>query len=305
MDSNNRALFFVLGYNILYLYDMITVSATTDKIEALLDGSSTQVELVLIGRLFTENGMTTITNLNDSNGTTPVSISGSPSVNQKIFVDFISAFNNDSTSKELTLRYNNSSSTYILFKVSLAAGEKLEYNSGTGWTVYATNGAVKNSINQGANAPTSNAISSVVLGGDITNNNAVANTMNDVTGLEFVCEASKTYWFKFVIPFTSAATTTGSRWGLTATAGTAANLSYTSEYSLTSTTTTRNANVQAFDSPASCNATSANTGNNLCVMEGYFKPTADCTLKARFASEIANSAITAKAGAIVYYQKTN
>lgn len=63
--------------------------------------------------------------------------------------------------------------------------------------------------------------------------------------------------------------------------------------------------IEAFDSPASCNATSANTGNNLCIMEGYFKPTADCTLKARFASEVANSAIIAKAGAIVYYQKTN
>lgn len=81
------------------------------------------------------------------------------------------------------------------------------------------------------------------------------------------------------------------------------NLSMTSEYSLTATTTTRNANVQGFDLPATCNATSASTANNMAVMEGYFKPTADGTFTARFASEVANSAIVAKTGSVCYYQQ--
>jgi hypothetical protein len=79
----------------------------------------------------------------------------------------------------------------------------------------------------------------------------------------------------------------------------------TSEYSLTTTTTTRNANVQVFDSPAGCNATSATTTNNMCVMEGKFIPTANGTFIARFASEVLSSAITAKAGAVCYYQQLN
>lgn len=285
---------------------MITLSSSTEKIEVLLDSSSTLLELVATGRNLTPNGSVLIMNILASNGVTPVNISGSPTTDYKLLIDFISVYNNEaSASKTVTIRFNNGSSTFIFFKVTLAAGEKLEYTEARGWIVYATTGAIKNSINQGANAPTSNAISTSVLSGDVINNNAVANTIQSVTGLEFIAEAGKTYWFKFIIPYTAAATTTGSRWGLNASAGLATNLSFTSEYSLTSTTTTRNANVQAFDSPAASNATSASLLNNLCIMEGYFTPTSNCTLTARFASEVSASAITAKAGAIVYYQKTN
>lgn len=88
-------------------------------------------------------------------------------------------------------------------------------------------------------------------------------------------------------------------------AGVATNLSMTSEYSLTTTTTTRNANVQAFDSPAAANATSADILNNLAVMEGIFTPTATGTFMARFASEVLSSAITAKAGSVCFYQQLN
>jgi hypothetical protein len=180
----------------------------------------------------------------------------------------------------------------------------LQYQEGVGFQVFASTGAVKQSINQGANASTSG-ITAVVLGSDVTNNNAVANTIADVTGLSFSVTAGKLYWFKFIIHYTAAATTTGSRWGVNCSAGTAANLSMTSEYSLTTTTTTRNANVQGFDLPAASNATSAATGNNMAVMEGYFIPSADGTFIARFASEVSSSAIVAKAGSVCFYQQTN
>jgi hypothetical protein len=62
--------------------------------------------------------------------------------------------------------------------------------------------------------------------------------------------------------------------------------------------------VQAFDSPAASNATSV-VAVNMCVMEGHFTPTANGTFIARFASEVANSAIVAKAGSVCYYQQTN
>ena len=170
--------------------------------------------------------------------------------------------------------------------------------------MFATTGAVKQSINQGANASTTG-LSTVVLASDVTNNNAVANTMQDVTGLSFPVLANKTYYFQFVIRYTAAATTTGSRWGVNCSAGTANDLTLVSEYTLTATTTTRNAQIQVFDSPATCNATSV-VAKNLCLMEGTFTPTADGTFTARFASEVANSAITAKGGSSVcYYQQLN
>lgn len=140
----------------------------------------------------------------------------------------------------------------------------------------------------------------VALSVDRTNNNAVANTLQDVTGLSFPVVAGQRYWFRFYIIYTAQATTTGSRWTLNGPAFTG--LSYMSEYSLTGTTTTRNAQVIAYNSPAASNATSAATGpSNVAQIEGFIQPSANGTLIARFASEVANSAIIAKVGSFVEY----
>ena len=145
----------------------------------------------------------------------------------------------------------------------------------------------------------------VTITADVTNNNAVANTLADVTGLEFPILNGKLYEFEFVCIYTAAATATGSRWCVNASAGAATNLCMTSEYSLTATTTTRNANVQAFNSPAASNATSASTGNNVARMRGTIRATADATFLARFASEVASSAIVCKAGSFVRYRQVD
>src|SRR5690606_30051853 len=81
-----------------------------------------------------------------------------------------------------------------------------------------------------------------ILTTDVANAHVTPNTIQDVTGLYFEVEAGKLYQFEFVIPYTAAATTTGSRWAISGPA-TPTLLCYSSEYSLTSTTTTRNANV--------------------------------------------------------------
>jgi hypothetical protein len=285
---------------------MITLSNTTDRIELALDAASTLVKSVITWKDVSASAISPNRTIAASNGTTQVDISGSPAASVQRVIDNISVFNEEvSLSRTVTIRYNANGTTFILFRATLAAGEKIEYTDGGGWRVFATTGAIKNSINQGANAPLGGTLSSVVLASDVTNNNATLNTMQDVTGLSVAMLANKTYYFKFVIWYTAAATTTGSRWGVTASVGTAANLSMVSEYSLTTTTTTRNALIQAFDAPAASNATSATTGNNMAILEGYFRPTADCTFIARFASEIANSAIVAKAGSVLYYQQTD
>lgn len=140
----------------------------------------------------------------------------------------------------------------------------------------------------------------VVLQNDVTNNNAVANTLQDVTGLSFAVVAGQRYWFKFSIIYTAQATTTGSRWSVNGPTTTA--LAYTSEYSLTATTTTRNATNIAYNSPAASNATSATTGpSNTAEIQGFVQPSANGTVIARFASEVANSAIVAKTGSFVEY----
>lgn len=255
---------------------------------------------MMSGRKFTASTVTPVNNIIDSNGATDVVLLDGIASGEQAEVNSISIFNSDTVNQVVTVEINNGSSDFVLFKCTLAPGERMEFNDG--FRVFATTGAVKQSINQGANA-TSTGWTTVVLGSDVTNNNATANTIADVTGLSAPMTSGKVYYFKFVIWYTSAATSTGSRWSVNASAGTAANLSMTSEYSLTTTTTTRNANVQGFDLPAASNATSASTANNMCVMEGYFIPTANCTFIARFASEISGSAITAKTGSVLYYQQ--
>ena len=234
----------------------------------------------------------------DTNNTTPVNLVAAPASTYMRGIDFITVHNDDTASVTVTIKVG----TRVLYKTALAVDENLQWTDSTGFVVISAAGTVKTSVNQIAGAADSG-FSIVVLGSDVTNNNAVANTIADVTGLSFSMTANKLYEFEFNCIYTANATTTGSRWAVNASAGTAANLSMTSEYSLTTTTTTRNALVQAFDSPAASNASSASTGNNLAVMKGVIRATADATLIARFASEVASAAIVCKAGSFVKYRQ--
>lgn len=139
-----------------------------------------------------------------------------------------------------------------------------------------------------------------VLTQDVTNNNAVANTLQDVTGLSFPVQANVRYRFRFTIYYTAAAATTGSRWSVNGPAFSL--LHYRSAYSLTATSRTFNEGLNAYNLPALANVTSAATGSNMAVIEGVVMPTAAGSVIARFASEVAASAIVAKVGSLVEHE---
>ena len=284
---------------------MIILSETTDNLQVVLGGAITtnQLQCFTAWRDRTSTTFVAGRTVINTNNTTDVTIAAAPAASTQRIIDYVSIYNNDTVNATVTVKLDANGTEYILFKVTLAATEKLEYHEGKGFRVLASTGAMKQSINQGANA-SSSGLTAVVLGSDVTNNNASANTMQDVTGLSFSVLNGKSYYFKFIIRYTAAATATGSRWGVNCSAGTAANLSLTSEYTLTSTTSTRNAMVQSFDIPAASNASSVTT-MNICIMQGHFTPTADGTFIARFASEVSSSAIVAKAGSVCYYQQLN
>ncbi|QQS17909.1 hypothetical protein IPL68_04590 [Candidatus Saccharibacteria bacterium] len=134
------------------------------------------------------------------------------------------------------------------------------------------------------------------LGSDVTNNNATANTIADVTGLSFAVTSGKTYRFRANVAYTAAATTTGSRWSVNGPANTL--LTYTSRYGITATTETVNY-LAAYDSPAASNSDSPATGGNTATIEGIVTPSANGTVIIRFASEVSSSAIVAKAGSTI------
>jgi len=281
---------------------MIILSATTDKLEVILAGAVATNQLPCYTSWRDRTSTTFVagrTAINTNSGTA-VDISGSPVASTQRVIDSLMIFNADTVNATVTIRLNANGTTYILFKSTLASGEMLMYQEGTGFYVMSNAGGIKNSTNQGNNT-VGQALSVVTLGADVTNNNATANTMQDVTGLSFAVVAAATYYFQFVIQYTAAINTTGSRWSINGPANPTM-LTYVSEYSLTNGTSTRNASLQAYDLPAAANATSV-VSMNLATIEGLIKPSADGTVIARFASEVSSSAIVAKAGSVLYYQK--
>ena len=207
------------------------------------------------------------------------------------------------TSNDVTVVLTDGTNAMELIKVTLLAGEALHYHEGAGFYVTNALGRTKTDASNNGNQVAVNALNLVVLSADVTNNNATANTIADVTGLSFSVVSGFTYFFRFLISFTAAATTTGSRWSVNGPASPTL-LSYRSNYALTTTTETVNNGLSAYDTPAAANATSAATGANVAVIEGIITPSANGTVIARFASEVSSSAIVAKAGSVLEWVRT-
>lgn len=136
-----------------------------------------------------------------------------------------------------------------------------------------------------------------ILGADVVNANAVANTLADVTGLSAALATGKTYRVRAWIVYTAAASSTGARFALAGPAGTLAAQSWTPAGS--TSIVGNNHNAYNGGAPASGSL----TGNNLAVVEAMLTTTAAGDLIVRFSSEVASSAITVKAGSFIEFQE--
>lgn len=201
-------------------------------------------------------------------------------------VETISIRNRDASATDVTVKlFNGDSTTAEVYKVTLGAGAHLFYErNSAGWTVTPTT-----TLNAGVLLTTA---------ADVVN--SAADTLADVTGLSFAVTSGQVYRFRAVIPYTSAATTTGARFTLNGPAMT--HISYTSRYPQTASTETFGY-YTALQQPAAANASSLTTGN-VAVVEGFFKPSASGTAAIQFASEVGASAITALAGSTLEYLRT-
>jgi len=234
---------------------------------------------------------------------TTTTVVPSPAASTQRTVKTLSCRNKGASQNVVTVLHTDGTTVVEIFEAVLAPDHSLQYHEAAGWWVTDSQGRAVTVTSTNAGVPVTSGDTIVRLTADVTNNNATANTLQDVTGLSFPMLANKLYEFWFHIVYTAAATTTGSRWTIGLGGIGTTYLNYTSEYSLTNTTTTRNALLQAVDQPAASNASSATTGNNWALIYGVVQPTADATLIARFASEIASSAIVAKINSFVRYRQ--
>lgn len=286
---------------------MITLTATTHIIE-VTTSEATNIDVFCSYADHTSSGATLGDQQTLITTATTTTVVSAPASSTQRQIKTINIRNTSATTNIITVKKDVSTTEYDLFSCTLGGSEQLEYLDGRGWQVYTTTGAIKNSINQGS-APISTTMSATVLANDVANANAVANTIADVTGLSFAVTSGNTYWFRFSIWYTSAATTTGSRWSINGPANTL--LTYRTSNGLSASGTAgtdvmTEINNAAFDTPAASNATSstATAGQaNMAIIEGIITPSADGTVIARFASEVTVSAITAKAGSVVFYQQ--
>lgn len=229
-------------------------------------------------------------------GSAPITITASLPSNPTGCTDqFVQDIAADGTLTCVTVPYAQISGTPTLAAIA-TSGSASDLSVGTVATARLGSGTANSTTYlNGSNAwstPTGVVGTRVYLASPVTNNNAVANTIADVTGLSFAVTSGLRYKFRFYIQYTSAATTTGSRWTINGPATT--ELTYGSVYTLTATSQTTNFAV-AYDIPAASNASSLTAGN-VAVIEGIVKPSSNGTLTARFASEVAGSAIVALAG---------
>lgn len=208
------------------------------------------------------------------------------------------------TANAVTVIHTDGTTVIELIKITLAAGEVLHYHESAGfWVTDAFGRTLTNNSANGSSAAV-NSLNLVVLAADVTNNNATANTIASITGLEFSVTAGEGYKFKFTIFYTAAATSTGSRWSIAGPTS-PTQLAFSTRNTLAAAagtdgeTTTFNT---AYDSPAASNASSAAAGN-IAIIEGFIEPSANGTVTGRFASEITNSAIVAKKGSLLEWYR--
>jgi hypothetical protein len=142
--------------------------------------------------------------------------------------------------------------------------------------------------------------STVILASDQTNNNAVALTWEDVTGLQFPVESGKTYVFRFYVTYDCGSTTTGSKWAING--PTLTSTSYRQGAARSITNVFWNVNND-YDQGSNSGETAFLTGNFVTV-EGIIRCSASGNVVLRHASETSGVAVTAKAGlSFVEYRK--
>lgn len=291
---------------------MIVLDTTNDRLQIVLAGvvTTNQLDCYAAWRDITTTTYVPGKLAPATNNTTDVDLVPAPASSTQRVVDYLSVFNRDTAAATVTIKHDLSATERILWKGLLLPNEKLEYVDGEGFRVFSDAGVPKAvQVPVGA-VYTANLLNTSVLGSDVVNNNGVANTIADVTGLSFDVVAGETYWFSFNIWYTAAATATGSRWSISGPSSPTA-LAFTVRAPLIATVHSTDAvsetHATAYDNPTTANASSPNNaaaGGHLAMIEGFITPSANGTVIARFASEVASSAITAKAGSFVQWMRT-
>jgi hypothetical protein len=121
------------------------LDSTTDKLEVVLTAAITTNQLPFIAA-FNDTTSTSVTptkNTGTTNSTTAVSLVSAPAASHQRLVRYISLYNADTATAEVTVRFNDNASIRKILVVSLLPNESLQYTYEVGWKAYDSTGAEK------------------------------------------------------------------------------------------------------------------------------------------------------------------
>lgn len=128
---------------------MIVLSATTDKLQAVLAAvvTTSQLDCVASWRDITTTTYTPGRTLSTTNSTTDADIVPAPDASTQRVIDFVSICNTDTVSHTVKVKLDASGTDYVLFVGTIAAGQTITYVEGAGWSVTVGNASVGYAIN--------------------------------------------------------------------------------------------------------------------------------------------------------------
>ncbi len=251
-----------------------TTVANTDVIATYVDRDQTTGVVGLAGRQLTAISTATTTD-----------IVGAPAASTTRNIKTLNVRNKHaSTNNTITVQYNANAVLYELHKVTLLAGEVLQYIEGLGF--FKTFDTTRDSRNF------------TTLADQVINDAA----MVTVTGLTCPVKANVAYGFFAFIPHVTDATTTGAQFGVKlTTAPTALRVGTIDTVTASATAAVFSAGVAtAVDTPITAQTTGTGATAGPTLIAGYFVPGADDVFEIRANTEPATAGtLTIKAGALL------
>ena len=124
---------------------MLILDATTKSLQIKLAGAITTNQLPFSTSYVDSSGTATTPGEQDgqSNNTTAVTVAGAPASSTQRLIKSFALRNADTAAATVTVVYNNNSTLRNILVVTLAVGDQLIYEDGTGWFCLDSNGNTK------------------------------------------------------------------------------------------------------------------------------------------------------------------
>lgn len=286
---------------------MLILTNTTDSIDIVLSQNvaANQMQCYAAFRDTTSTAITPSSRVIVTNNTTAVQIVQSPGASTQRIVDFLSVQNVDTSQNDVTIRFNDNGTTYVLFKTRLNPGDKIEYHEGKGFKVVNTFGSqvtYKESTSLNSNLTTGTIVLDEDV--DVTITGSTSIIVLKIPKLAFPVQLGKMYAFKANILYDVNATTTGVRFNVDIIDTQTLDTSIMAITPITSTTvSTISLNSASFIGNTN-SATSPATTENCARIDAMIKSNFDGTIGITAGHEaVSGATMIVKKGSMIHFQK--